>query len=476
MEHKKLSFKTKIFYGMGDIYGGGAFNIVNFFYAVFLTDIVKISPGYAALVFLISKIWDAVTDPFMGYISDNTKSKYGRRRPYYLYGIPLIFISFVLLWLPVGFSSELSRFLYILLAFMGFNTVVTMVMVPYQAMSAELTTDYNERTSLASFRLVFSLVASLLCAVIPLSLINAFGQSADDIKKGYIFMAVIFGLLFALPWIGTFKYTYENYHVETGEKDKHWFKNLLQPLKIKTFRIFLFLELFTFIAFDLIVLVFGYYMKYYRNQYGMLSIVLGILIIVEVAFVPVFSKIAKIKGKITAFVTGCVVWAFAGLIIFFIGPDTPIIVLLAAGALIGVGLSGAIVIPYTMFGDVVDVGVLKHDRNISGSFSGILTFSRKATTAIAQSIVLFSLGLVGYLKPVDQMVDGVLTSVEQVQPAIVILAIRLIITFVPIILLTGSIICAKKYPLTREVCKQVKDAIETRQDDEATRELKKMLL
>ena len=92
---EKIKTSTKWFFALGDIFQGGFFNIVNFFYGIFLTDVVGISPYWAGVVFLAGKIWDAVTDPLMGLLTDNTRSKFGRRRPYFLIGAPLVFISFV---------------------------------------------------------------------------------------------------------------------------------------------------------------------------------------------------------------------------------------------------------------------------------------------------------------------------------------------------------------------------------------------
>ncbi len=464
-EGEKLSLGTRLFFGMGDIYGGGAFNIVNFYYAVFLTDIVRINPSYSALIFLISKIWDAVTDPFMGHLSDRTRSPWGRRRPYYLAGIPLILISFVMLWFPVNYDSEFSRFLYVLMAYMFFNTVVTLVMVPYQAMSAELTSDYEERTSLNSIRLVFSLVSSLLCALIPLFIINGFGTDVEGIRKGYIAMSFVFGLFFALPWIGTFLFTFEK-PLPPRVHEKGWFKAMFEPLRIRVFRKFLALQLFTFIAFDIIVLIVGHYMKYWMKNYGAMGNLLGILIIFEVAAVPLFTRISHKRGKTTAYITGAAIWGVACLALFLIRPHTSLFVLYGVGVVVGIGLAGAIVTPYTMFGDVVDVGELAFRENRSGSFSGMLTFLRKTTTAIAQATVLALLGLVGYREPVQVLKDGVLVAVDQDQPDGVLLVIRLIVTFIPLILLSFGVMIARRYPLTKQVHGEIRRAIEGRTDGE----------
>ncbi|MCP4749377.1 MAG: hypothetical protein GY866_00655 [Proteobacteria bacterium] len=124
----KLSLGIKIGFGVGDIYGGGAMVIIGFFYLYFLTDILLIAPALAGTVFLVSKIWDAVSDPIMGIISDRTRTRFGRRRPYFLIGMLLIFLSFFMMWYPVDFSLEIHRFTYVVVAYVFFSTAYTIIM------------------------------------------------------------------------------------------------------------------------------------------------------------------------------------------------------------------------------------------------------------------------------------------------------------------------------------------------------------
>src|SRR5512138_3825482 len=138
---EKLTFWQKLGYGMGDFYGGGAGTLISFFYLVFLTDVVRISPGLAGTVILISKIYDSITDPFEGVLSDRTRTVLGRRRPYLLLGVPLIFLSFLALFYPVNYASETSRFIFVIAAYLFFSTIVSIVMLNYNALQSELTLD-----------------------------------------------------------------------------------------------------------------------------------------------------------------------------------------------------------------------------------------------------------------------------------------------------------------------------------------------
>ena len=121
---QSIDKKNIILYGLGDLFGGGAFLIIGTLYMIFLTDIVGLSPGRAGTVLVLGKIWDAVSDPLMGYLSDHTKTKYGKRRIYFLIGIIPIAISFTLLWYPIDFSSQLFLFLYYSFAYIFFSTEI----------------------------------------------------------------------------------------------------------------------------------------------------------------------------------------------------------------------------------------------------------------------------------------------------------------------------------------------------------------
>ena len=133
----------------------------------------------------------------MGLITDNTKSKWGRRKPYFLVGFFGILAAYFLLWLPISNDSEIVKFLYMLFAYTLYSTVSTIVMVPYSAMSSEISADYKERNTINGTRLVFSQISSLICAVLPMEIVKMF----SDVRTGYIAMAVAFGCFFAIPFL-----------------------------------------------------------------------------------------------------------------------------------------------------------------------------------------------------------------------------------------------------------------------------------
>jgi len=456
----QTSLRTKILFGAGDMFGGGAVNLINFFYLIFLTDVVNIRPVYAGAIFLCSKIWDAVSDPLMGIITDNTRSKFGRRRPYFFAGIFFIFISYVLLWLPVNFAAEAARVLFVLAAYLFFNTVFTMVMVPYYAMAAEISTDYNERTLISNIRLAFSMGSSILCALIPMIIVRSF----DNIRVGYVCMSVVFGLFFSLPFIGVFMDTRENAAAKIG---KFSIKTFLQPFKIRSFRLLVTVYLSAFLSLDIISILVSYYMKYYMMRSGQTNLVLGAVIISQILCLPIYFGLSKKIGKNGAFCIGAAITVIGIISMSLVSPNMPLAFMYIPPIIVGAGLSAGISMPWSMFGDVTDVGEFATGVHNSGSFSGIMTFVRKVCSAIAIFLITAMLDLGGYLRPID--------GVEQLQPNSVLFFIRLIIVAAPLLLLSIGIIAARRYPLNERTHNRLRKFLDGRINGESAPEEEKEL-
>ncbi|KUK24311.1 MAG: Sugar (Glycoside-Pentoside-Hexuronide) transporter [Thermotoga sp. 50_1627] len=456
MQGERLSLKTKIGYGLGDLYGGGAFIIVGTYYLHFLTDVVRITPVLAGLIIMISKIWDAISDPLMGIISDRTRTRFGRRRPYFLMGIPLIFISFWLLWYPVGFAQEWQRFAYMLFSYLFFVTVITMVMIPYNALAPELTLDYNERTSLTAFRMFFSMLSSVICAVLPLEIVKRF----DSPKAGYMAMGMFFGAFFAIPFLFTFLATRERKEFRQ-QVFKFSFREFLEPFRNKTFVYILLMYLFSFLTMDVIMSVLIYYTTYYLGKGNITNLALGTLLIVEIAFIPFWSFVAKKYGKRVAFLSSVMVWIVAMFYSLTITPASSTLVIYLFAAFSGIGTGGVVITIYSMFADVPDVDELKSGQRREGIYSGLFTFMRKLSSAVGLFLVSSIISAAGY-RP------------GQEQSETFLLVLRFVFAFLPVLLLTIALLFALKYPLTRQMHDTLKKILQIkRQNLQLDEELKR---
>lgn len=434
----------KFLFASGDMYGGGAQIIISFYYLIFLTDVVGLKIGLAGVVVMISKIWDAISDPLMGVITDNTKSKYGRRRPYFLAGFFGIIAAFVLLWNAVGFTSQTAVFVYVLCSYLFYSTVQTMVMVPYAAMSSEISTDFDERTAINGTRLFFSQFATLICAVLPLEIVKFFSTA----KSGYLVMAIVFSVFFAIPYILMFFYTKERVP-HTDVKSEFKFKTFTEPFKVKSFRNLLGIYMCSFLAMDIVSTVFAYYMKYYMQRASELNYVLGAMLIVQTILVPVVIIISKKIGKAKTVMMSVIIWFAAVIYMGVMQPTWPSWVIYSVAVLMGVGIVGSVVMAWTMYPDTTDVGELAFKRRNAGSFGGIMTFMRKFSAALGVFVVSQVLSFGGYIEPTKKMVEGVTQTIEYAQPETVITALKVIVLVLPIALLILTFIFAKKYPLTR---------------------------
>lgn len=196
-----LNLSTKLAYGAGDLGPAITANILSFFLLIFFTNVAGMNAGLAGTVLLISKIWDAVNDPIVGVLSDRTQStRWGRRYPWMLYGAIPFGITFFLQWIVPRFSEDATTnqwglFAYYILIAILFNTFYTIVNLPYTALTPELTQDYNERTSLNSFRFAFSIGGSILSLLLALVIF----QVVSDAGQQYLWLGGISAVLSTLP-------------------------------------------------------------------------------------------------------------------------------------------------------------------------------------------------------------------------------------------------------------------------------------
>ena len=290
---EKLKLSTKLGFGAADIFGGGSMVIIGFFYLYFVTDVLLISPALAGIIFLVSKIWDASIDPVIGVITDRTRTRFGRRRPYFLAGVVLIALAFSMLWYPIGFEKETHRLIYALGAYMFFTTVHSFMMIPYFSLASELTLDYDERTSLTKVRMLFSMGSSLLCAVVPYEVVKMF----PDERQGFMVMAVIFGLIFGLPYLATFFFTHERSEFQKEPEPFSFKRTFIEPFKTPTFVNVLLMYLFTMATMDIIMSIIMYFMTYYMMRSNETNYVLGALLICQILAIFIYSAISNRKGK-----------------------------------------------------------------------------------------------------------------------------------------------------------------------------------
>ncbi|MGE5658024.1 MAG: MFS transporter, partial [Actinomycetota bacterium] len=217
---KKLSFWTKLAFGAGDLGTAVTANILVFFLLYFFTSVAKLPAGMAGSILMIGKIWDAINDPIIGVMSDRTNHPWGRRYPWMVFGAIPLGISFFLQWL-VPTDNQWLLFGYYVLIGLVFNSAYTAVNLPYTALTPELTQDYDERTSLNSFRFTFSIGGSILSLILAQVI---FALIPNDPGQQYLVLGAVCAIIAVLPiyWcvLGTRKQVASLNQKEGYEEDR----------------------------------------------------------------------------------------------------------------------------------------------------------------------------------------------------------------------------------------------------------------
>jgi len=464
MTMAKHELRKKLAFASADIFGGGSFNIINFLFPGFLALTVGINPFWISFIMLIARGWDAITDPLMGYISDHTKSKMGKRRIYLVISSPLVLVGMYLLFFPYSFSSEGLRVVAVLLSYLIFTTIQTSIMIPYYSLSSEISSDYQERASYNSYRLGFSIFASIICVAVPGIIVSLF----DDASIGYQVMSLSFGLLFGLSVLFTGLFAREEITTPIVST-KLSIKEMAKPLGLRPFRQYLGMFLVLQMSMAIMSGLFFFYVDFYITKditagggSSMVGLIAAALMFsMQIVALPMYLFIISKKGKTFAYRFGAILWIVTAMALLLIPANVNPFVIYLLGAMMGLGISGPGLVPHTMYGDVVDAGQLKFKDRLDGQMSGFTNFVNKVSQAIGLALVMAIIGFAGFQS--QDLTQPTIVS----QPDSAMLAIRLIMAFAPLIFMGIGILISLRYKITSSKQKEISDAI---QADQATQD------
>jgi len=325
--------------------------------------------------------------------------------------------------------------------------VVSLVMLNYNALQAEMTLDYNERTSLSSFRIFFSTVASILAALLPLEIVKAF----PDVRQGYMAMGLVFGAIFALPMIATIIAVRERKEFQKPPEPLNLRATLIDPFRARTFVLALLMYLFAFVAMDAVSSIVVFFMRYHMLRGAEANYVAGTLLVFQVISLPFYVLLSKRTSKRFAFMVGAAIWLATMLTSFLLGPSSPFLAPYIFAAAVGCGTGGIVVMIYAIFPDIPDVDELHSGERREGVYGALISLCRKFSSALAIFGVSITIGLAGYVRPVEQTVGGAAKLIEQPQSDGFLLVLRAVFVVLPIVLVLLSMFFAKRYPLTGEI-------------------------
>lgn len=434
---QKLTKGQKIFYGIGDAGINLADTMVSLLFAIFLTDVVHLDPGLAAIAIFIGRSSDYLNDPIIGYLSDKTRSRWGRRRPFLLFGsLPFVLAYAVLWWIP-PIDSQIGLAIYYGIAFVLYDTAASVIYMPYFALTPELTVDYDERTSLTSYRMAFSILGAMVAFVVPLAIIG----TMEPANSGLVFtVGSILGLISIIPVLIVFFTSREKSHSEILVAEKESLRKSLSAVyKNKPFMISLAIFVLTWFALDFVQSTLIYFLKYRMNLEEQSDLIFALLFVAALASIPFWEWSARKLDKQKAYIAGMIFLAVVVIGMSFTpGNEYSLAIMIIFGVFAGCGLGAVQVLTWSMIPDGVEYDELQTGKRHEGMFYSIVTTVRKIAASVTLPLILLTLKITGY--------DPLLAE----QPANAILGIQLLIGVIPAVFLMAGIVFALKNPLNRE--------------------------
>ena len=445
---KKLDLKTKLAYGAGDLGPAITANVSVFFLLVFFTNVAGIPPALAGSILMVGKIWDAVNDPVVGVLTDRTESKrWGRRLPWLLYGAVPFGIFFFLQWIVPSTNVWVLFWYYVIIGVVS-QIFYTVVNLPYTAMTPELTQDYDERTSLNSFRFAFSLSGGILSLVLAQLI---FSQITNR-QHQYLVLAAACAVIsvLALFWCvwGTRErvLAFEAKRIQSEESESI---PILEQIKIvfsnKPFLFVIGIYLFSWLGIQITASVIPYFVIYCMKLKE--SDVPPVTIAIQgtaLLMLFVWGALSKRVGKKAVYFMGMFLWIIAAVGLFFLRPGQAG-VMYVLGIMAGFGVSVAYLVPWSMMPDVIELDELQTGQRREGVFYGFMVLMQKFGLA-------FGLFLVGIALQASGFQENIPGQTElPIQPDSALFAIRIATGPVPAICLICGLFLTYFYPITREM-------------------------
>lgn len=444
---EKLSLRTKLMYGVGDAGINMADTMVGLLFAIFLTDVVGLRPGLAALAVFIGRSSDYLNDPLIGYISDRTRTRWGRRRPFLLLGAIPFAIAYSLLWWLPPIESQVGLAIYYGFAFVLYDTTATILYMPYFALTPELTSDYDERTTLTTYRMAFSIIGAMIAYIGPLAII---GAMVPENLNTIIAVGAGVAIVSVLPMVAVFFGTRERPELQAQEQPSIK-ESIAAAFKNRPFIYAMGIFLLTWAALDIVQTTLLYFLKHRMNLAEQGDLVFGLLFVAALNSLPVWEWSARRWDKQKAYTAGMVFFAASITGLGFLKPEWGLTPVLVLGALAGIGLGAIQVLTWAMIPDTVEWDELQTGHRHEGMYYSLVTLFRKIAASLSLPLVLLILEWTGYV------------ANAETQPRSAIIGIQALIGPIPAVLVIAGIVFAMLYPLTRKRYAEIRAQLAERQ-------------
>jgi len=428
-EVKKVSWVTTVGYGSGDFGFNLYFAGLNLYLLYYYTDVLNIDPAVAGLIIMLPVIWDGVSDPLMGWIVTRTRSRFGKFRPYILFGAPLMGFSFVGMFAaPIWFPDHMI--VACLVTHTIFRTAYTVASVPYSSLAAALTHNSQERGTMAGVRLMAAMIGGIVTAATMLELARFFGNG--DMRQGFVQVASVYALLSSVMMVVIFLTTSNEV-------------SLVSRQTVTSRQTFSFLRhnrAFWILCGASFVGVIGsaiggksivYYINYYAGHPDSVSEVMSIGILGAGIGIPLWTLVARQLSKRWVWMIGASGAALVNLALFFL--DVTAVSTLSALIFCNGIMGGAVAVMFwSMLPDTVEYGQWRSRIRDDGIVFGLSQLISKAGSGLGVGMIGLLLSAIGYTAGIDQSAEtlqGIRASAFLV-PAAASLLSALVIAFYPL--------------------------------------------
>ena len=436
---QKLNLKTRLGYGIGDIAICLYWSGVGLYLLYFYTDVVGISPSLAGLIYGLGMFWDAITDPFMGYMAERTRTKWGVYRPYLLFGnIPLALSFILLFWVPPLEGGAL--FFFLLFANLLHRTCFTLVSVPFSSLTPRITSDSQERTNLTGFRMLGAQTGTNLMALLAFPII--FWVGGEDESLGFVVLACIAGL----TALGIHAITFLT--VKEPENDQGIERvggSLSEAARAIGKNGPFWLVFSATLIVGITTIFFGnnliYYTKYALNLHEYQGTILFTSGIVAFLSIPIWWIISNNIGKKLTWLISSSITLIALLVFYLYKIDT-LMELLFLVAFIGFGSGAGGILFWSMLPDTIEYGEVRTGVRSESSLYGFMTFAQKGSIAFAIIILGIVLDFIGF-------------QANEIQSDTTISNMKAIMTLIPSIGIALSLVIIYFYPIDAKMHKEL---------------------
>ena len=445
-----LTNKIRIGYGIGDyaicLYWSG----VSLYLLYFYTDVVGITPQMAGLIYAIGIAWDAITDPFMGYMAERTRTKMGSYRPYIYYGsIPLALSFVVLLWVPPFEGILLLSFL--IVVNLIHRTCFTIVSVPYSSLTARITDDSDERTKLTTARMLAASFGTFSISALAFPIVLYFGGGEEAL--GFVYLGLIAGLV-AVIILSITVYFVEERSFEFTKAELPNFSKVFKsvsnnyPFWIVFSAILILISTYLMFNNNLI-----YFSKYALGFHEYQGLILGVLSGTNLLAIPIWAFLAIKIGKKNTWMTS-MAFLFVGFLIFYFYPISELNELLYILGCIGFANGATGVLFWSMLPDTIEYGEWRTGIRTESSLYGFMTFAQKGAIAIAIAILGTVLTKIGF-EPNEE------------QTAQTLIDLKSLMSIIPLIGAFISFVLVYFYPIDKKFHQKLIDEIRVRKTQDA---------